>query len=113
MQLNTVVLPAPFGPISAVIVPCATSNERLSTATSPPKPMVKCSTRSRVSASAMAFLHEVGGNAFAFAERNRRVARGNQPARTPHHDQHHGEAEQQHAVLGRIESGAENRLEKV
>src|SRR3954470_15973364 len=105
MQLNTVVLPAPFGPISAVMVPRATSKERSSTATSPPKRMVRCSTRSRVSATvmsamlmlAMAFLHQVGGNVFAFLQGNRWVARENQAARPPHHDQHHGEAEQQHA----------------
>jgi len=49
MQLNTVVLPAPFGPISAVMAPRLTSNDRSSMATRPPKRMVKCSTRSTVS----------------------------------------------------------------
>src|SRR6185295_310285 len=46
MQLNTVVLPAPFGPISAVMAPRAAEKERSSTATSPPKRMDRCSTRS-------------------------------------------------------------------
>src|ERR1041385_6976019 len=108
MQLNTVVLPAPLGPISAVMVPRATSKDRSSTATSPPKRMVRCSTRSSVSAMvtlAMAFLHHVARNALALFQGNRRIARRYQAARPPHHDQHHGKAEQQHAVLRRIEGG--------
>src|SRR5579885_741140 len=116
MQLNTVVLPAPFGPIRAVMVPRATSKDRSSTATSPPKRMVRCSTRRSVSAGAvlaMAFLHEVAGNSLALLEHDRGVARRNQPARPPDHDQHHGEAEQQHAVLGRVEGGAENPFQEI
>jgi hypothetical protein len=49
MQLNTVVLPAPLGPISAVISPRTAVKERSSTATRPPKRMVRCSTRSTMS----------------------------------------------------------------
>src|SRR3954447_9290451 len=45
MQLNTVVLPAPFGPISAVISPRPAVKEKLLMATSPPKRMLRCSTR--------------------------------------------------------------------
>src|SRR6185295_2787064 len=45
MQLNTVVLPAPFGPISAVISPRPAVNEKLLMATSPPNLMLRCSTR--------------------------------------------------------------------
>src|ERR1700754_3287729 len=45
MQLNTVVLPAPFGPISAVISPRPAVNEKLLMATSPPKRMLRSSTR--------------------------------------------------------------------
>src|SRR5512144_2201561 len=104
MQLKTVVLPAPFGPIKAVMVPFATSKDRSSTATRPPKRMERCSTRSRGSfasamfVSAMAFLYEAGRNALALAQRNRWIARRDKPARAPDHDQYHGEAEQQHAV---------------
>src|SRR5438046_9642550 len=46
MQLNTVVLPAPFGPIRAVIAPRPALKETLLMATSPPKRMLRCSTRS-------------------------------------------------------------------
>src|SRR5262245_62944522 len=46
MQLNTVVLPAPFGPISAVISPRRALKERSLIATSPPKRMLRCSTLS-------------------------------------------------------------------
>jgi hypothetical protein len=52
MQLNTVVLPAPFGPISAVMAPRAAVNERSFTATRPPKRIVRCSTASNGSAGA-------------------------------------------------------------
>src|SRR4028119_1253793 len=44
MQLNTVVLPAPFGPMSAVMSPRPAWNERSLTATRPPKRMVRCCT---------------------------------------------------------------------
>src|SRR4249920_2175382 len=37
IRLNAVVFPAPFPPIRLVMVPAATSNERLLTACSPPK----------------------------------------------------------------------------
>ena len=47
MRLNTVVLPEPFGPISAVIVPARTPNEQSSTACTPPKPFDRPSTSSR------------------------------------------------------------------
>src|SRR6478736_2118748 len=45
IQLNTVVLPAPLGPISAVISPRPAAKEKLLMATSPPKRMLRCSTR--------------------------------------------------------------------
>ena len=41
MQLKTVVLPAPFGPINAVILWRSAVNERPLTATTPPKRMVE------------------------------------------------------------------------
>ena len=40
MQLNTVVFPAPFGPITLWMLPSATERSRRSTATSPPKRFV-------------------------------------------------------------------------
>src|SRR5580704_12365943 len=43
---NKVVLPAPFGPMSAVIRPVSTSSETLSTASNPPKRLLTPSTRS-------------------------------------------------------------------
>src|SRR5262249_56675232 len=46
MQLNTVVLPAPLGPISAVMSPRRAANEKSLIATRPPKRMLRCSTRS-------------------------------------------------------------------
>src|SRR5262245_9615929 len=44
MQLNSVVLPAPLGPISAVISRARAVKLRSLTATRPPKRMVRCST---------------------------------------------------------------------
>src|ERR1051325_8782000 len=115
MQLKTVVLPAPFGPISALMPPRSTSKVRLSTATRPPKRIVRCSTLSMISraVSAMTLAHEVGGDRLAlFQERGGR-ARGNETAWPPDHDQHHGEAEQQHPVLRRIEGRAEDGFKEI
>src|SRR5258705_2480321 len=44
MMLNAVVLPDPFGPISAVIVPSATEKLQPSTAVTPPKRLLSLST---------------------------------------------------------------------
>src|SRR5437868_10048521 len=49
---NKVVLPAPFGPISAVMRPGKAANEALFTASRPPKRLETFSTRSRASATA-------------------------------------------------------------
>src|SRR5262245_48650217 len=54
MMENSVVLPAPLGPISAVIRPASTASETLSTARRPPKRLNTRSTRS----SAMGALQE-------------------------------------------------------
>src|SRR5579871_2729551 len=48
--LISVVLPAPLGPMMACNSPCATSSERLSVATMPPKRLVRFSMRSNASA---------------------------------------------------------------
>src|SRR5215475_10582248 len=50
MMENSVVLPAPLGPISAVIRPASTASEALSTARRPPKRLNTRSTRSSGSA---------------------------------------------------------------
>ena len=52
MIANSVVLPAPFGPISAVMRPASAVNDALSTASRPPKRLETFSTRSRGSATA-------------------------------------------------------------
>src|SRR5712691_9435138 len=46
MQLSTLVLPAPFGPISASNSPGATISDTSSSTVSPPKRNVRCSTAS-------------------------------------------------------------------
>src|SRR5215470_4287719 len=51
---NSVVLPAPFGPISAVMRRCSALNDARSSASNPPKRFDTCSTRS--SGSTMAAL---------------------------------------------------------
>src|SRR6516165_7836642 len=50
MMANSVVLPAPLGPISAVMRPVSATNEALSSASSPPKRLHTASTRSNGSA---------------------------------------------------------------
>ena len=47
ITLNSVVLPAPFGPIRPTISPGAASTETSSSATIPPKRRVTCSTESK------------------------------------------------------------------
>ena len=49
-MLNSVVFPAPFGPISDTIECCGTSNETSLTATSPPNAFVTCSARRTLTA---------------------------------------------------------------
>jgi hypothetical protein len=46
-QLNSVVLPAPLGPIRPTMWPCGTEKETLSSAVMPPKRTLTPSTRSR------------------------------------------------------------------
>src|SRR5215216_1215771 len=123
MQLNTVVLPAPFGPISAVMSPRRAVNDTSLTAISPPNRMVRCSTVSTGSAGAftatlsyglplhgeadisippplsVTLSHERAGYCLAFFEECGGLARCDQAARPPDHDCHHGKAEHKHAVL--------------
>src|SRR5580704_8839961 len=58
---NKVVLPAPFGPIRAVMRPASTSSETLSTASNPPKRLLTPSTRSRGSAMGLFRLQGIRG----------------------------------------------------
>src|SRR5437762_8430807 len=108
MQLNTVVLPAPLGPMSAVISFRRAVRERSPMATRPPKRMVRCSTcnsgtLSWAAISAMTLSDELGGNRLLLLQEDRRLARGNETARPPAHDEHHGDADGKHSKLGRVE----------
>src|SRR5262249_49926000 len=49
---NSVVLPAPFGPMSAVMRPCSAASDARSSASNPPKRFDTCSTRNRCSTTA-------------------------------------------------------------
>src|ERR1700733_16192760 len=61
----------------------------------------------------MSFLDQIGGDDLSLLEKYRWLARRNQSTRPPDHDQHHGEAEQQHTVLGGVEGRPENVLEEI
>src|SRR5205085_2374077 len=63
--------------------------------------------------SSLTLLRAWGGDGLALLEHDSRLARADEAARLPHDDADHGEAKQQHAVLGRIEILAEHLLEKV
>src|SRR5208283_902175 len=105
MQLNTVVLPAPFGPMTAVMSPRLAMKLSVSTARRPPKRMVRSRTASSgagVSASisfpsATPLRHEFGGDFAALPEGHGGRAAGDEAARPQHHHDHQGEAEDQHA----------------
>ena len=60
------------------------------------------------SSSAVSLLDEIAGHGFSLLEEDRRRARRDEAARLPDHHDHHRRAEQQHAVLGRIEVLAED-----
>src|SRR4029077_16905542 len=67
---NSVVLPAPFGPISAVMRPCSAANDARSSASSPPTRFDTCSTRNRGSTTAapQRFWHRGPGSQDALAQ---------------------------------------------
>src|SRR2546421_790873 len=118
MQLKTVVLPAPLGPISAVISLRAAVKERSPMATRPPKRMVRWSTRSSGSPScagisAVTLSDEFSGNRLLLLEKDRRLARRHEAAWPPAHDQHHCDADGEHAVLGGIETLRDDGGQKV
>src|SRR6266702_1633209 len=103
MQLKTVVLPAPFGPISAVMCPRWAVKLRSSTATRPPKRMLRWSTI-RMGASSLirrlpsALLQHRLRDCLLVSKMERWLAGRDQAARPPDHDQHHSESKHQHAV---------------
>src|SRR5580704_8240337 len=99
MQLKTVVLPAPFGPINAVILCRSAVKSRPLTATTPPKRMVRPSTVRMVSPFIPVLPGEFGGDGRALPQENRRRPMADQTARPPDHQKHHRHAEYQHAVL--------------
>src|SRR6187455_602588 len=80
MMANSVVLPAPFGPISAVMRPASAVNDAALTASNPPKRRETFSTRS---SSAIAALHRLGAKLRAQAFEQSRNA-----ARRESHDEH-------------------------
>src|SRR6185369_1006143 len=82
-----VVLPAPFGPISACSSPRATAKSSRSVATRPPKRFCSPSTRSRMSATGRPPLRESSNHA------------GNAVSGIQHYDQEH-HADTQLPVLG-------------
>ena len=94
--------------------------ERSSMAISPPKRMVRCSTASSGTGADGRRGHQPCPS-FTTSARTRRRSRrkiegcaeGDEAARLPDHQQHHAEAEQQHAILRRLEIGAEHLLEPV
>ena len=85
-------------------------------ATRPPKRMVRCSTREDRIALPAAHprpsADELGGDASPLLEEDRRLPGRDEAARPPDHDQHHGEADDQHAVFAascaQLEDGVED-----
>src|SRR5262245_41952745 len=84
---NSVVLPAPFGPISPVMRPAAAANDTWSSATRPPKRRETPSTRSKVSAMG-AIRRRRGGRGSARPKGAAQVGdEANDPARCERHHQ--------------------------
>src|SRR6516162_9961808 len=89
MAANSVVLPAPFGPISAVILPASALNDASVSAASPPKRFDRPSTRR--SASAMGVLRRrnlAGGQPLHRLAQVRQQSRNAAPGKCNHEDQH-------------------------
>ena len=98
MQLKTVVLPAPLGPMIAVISRGRRGEgdvvDRDQAAEAHGEMLDLDQRRGRRIAAMRARPHGM--------QPDRRLAMGDQAARPPHHDQHHGEAEGQHAVVAEV-----------
>src|SRR5580704_15923319 len=100
MIANSVDLPAPFGPISAVMRPASAVNDALSTASKPPKRMETWSTRSR---SAMALLQGGGRVGFPGAKATIEVGEdADDAARCKRNDQNENAAVNNEIEAGRI-----------
>src|SRR4030088_2043661 len=76
MQLNRLVLPAPFGPMSPTICPSMMSNETLSSAATPPKRRLTSRTESSGSSDVLTLLWPFGreGGHLCPSEGDRRSA---------------------------------------
>src|SRR5438132_12433147 len=98
MMENSVVLPAPLGPISAVIRPASTASEALSTARRPPKRLNTRSTRS--SGSAMGALQDRRPQTRKTPTQIGQQARD--PVRGKGYDQHEHAAVNDEVEAGRI-----------
>src|SRR5262245_34102855 len=101
MIANSVVLPAPFGPIRAVTRPASMASETSSTASKPPKRLPTCSSRS--SGSAMRPLHGRCTPARNPPPQGRQQA-GN-ATRRKSHDQDERTAEDHEVEPGRVADG--------
>src|ERR1700716_1410751 len=98
---NSVVLPAPFGPISAVMRPACAVNEARSTASKPPNRFDTCATRSR--GSAMAAFQRCGRNAAGRPQATIEVGKdAGDPARRERDDQNENAAVDDEIEAGRV-----------
>ena len=82
IALNSVVLPAPLGPMRAVIVPSCTSNDTSLTAFSPPKAMETFSMERRGPSECLSFIRGLLSTERPWPARRRRAA-APMPGRRP------------------------------
>src|SRR5690348_11819437 len=104
MSANNVVLPAPLGPISAVMRPCGALSDTSLTASRPPKRRETRSTRN--SGSAMAGLRQRRRTHRAMAPLRKPA---DQPARRKPDDQHQDAAVNHEVEAGRVAAGHQLR----
>src|SRR5690625_5213951 len=99
ITLNTVVLPAPLGPIRLVIEPASTRKSRSATAVSPPNRLVRPSVCSRVNSVLPCLGSGCCGGFRSCLQAPGPAAARPQALRSEDHHQHHRCTEEQHAVL--------------
>src|SRR5579863_4017807 len=96
----------------AVMSPRPTEKLKAFTATRPPNRIVRFSTASSGPVSQfilpVSLFDEIAGYGLSLFQEHGRQPRRNEAARLPDHHDDHGRAEQQHAILGRIEILAED-----
>src|ERR1700682_6301292 len=98
---NSVVLPAPFGPISAVMRPASAANDARAAGSRPPKSLDTCSTRSR--GSAIALLHRLRcSDSLGSTAPAQVVEDAGDAARRERHDQNQNAAINDEVEAGRI-----------